>query len=662
MKEYSSKVKFTSSDIHLKSIFSGEYYLELGNIDIDVMNRLLKYEGVNVNEITYYPIQNKGLGTCADLNGEIKDKIPFMFFKNLNEKDHSKQLFLTYGLLDFYNANLKDRFIPIFLLPIDIYYSNGNFYIQLISKPFENPLMLNVFGDSYKIGLKQVRNYNNLYSLDYALGLINRMPGCNVKLENYITFGTIKKRDIIEVDKLFSRVKLEDEFYVSKVYGSDNDYYMSLPYTKTQRKFLIAAMQGNNLTLSGHDGTGKTSILKDICINKINEGNRVLYITNKKETVKDIKKSIDKIGLGHIVADLTGPFEELFNSEVKELKYETLSTDELIDDLLVKYNSIEIYEEIMGGRIADFRFGEILDELGVLVDLDHTEDEIICQDELVNLDFIYKHEFNRIKSSLENIQSNLYKLDSFKNNVWKEIPIINNIKYAHQIINLVNQIDQGYKKLVEYKEKLENEFGIREILNYADFRKLVYIIDSLEENIIPKLWTEQYVNYKEASGLYNQLKSDIYNYQESKYYLSSKYTDLEKLDVKADIKKIYGKIFNESDNEKINKVLKNNDLLKRYVDKGEEARKVYEVQTHNLRDSLHWNFTDSEEQIIALLDLIELFNNNNLNLRLAMGVLDDKYQEVRSNIEVLRDKISKAYVKAVKKLLKDHKAIKKVSI
>ena len=139
MKEYSSKVKFTSSDIHLKSIFSGEYYLELGNIEIDVMNRLLKYEGVNVNEITYYPIQNKGLGTCDNLNGEIKDKIPFMFFKNLNEKDRSKQLFLTYGLLDFYNANLKDRFIPIFLLPIDIYYSNGDFYIQLISKPFENP-------------------------------------------------------------------------------------------------------------------------------------------------------------------------------------------------------------------------------------------------------------------------------------------------------------------------------------------------------------------------------------------------------------------------------------------------------------------------------------------------------------------------------------------
>ena len=111
-----------------------------------------------------------------------------MFFKNLNEKDRSKQLFLTYGLLDFYNANLKDRFIPVFLLPIDIYYSAGDFYIQLISKPFENPLMLNVFGEAIKNGFKQIRNFNSLYALDYALGVINRIPGCNVKLENYITF------------------------------------------------------------------------------------------------------------------------------------------------------------------------------------------------------------------------------------------------------------------------------------------------------------------------------------------------------------------------------------------------------------------------------------------------------------------------------------------
>ena len=42
MKENSSKVKITTNDLHLKNIFLNDYYLEVGNIDVDVMIKILK--------------------------------------------------------------------------------------------------------------------------------------------------------------------------------------------------------------------------------------------------------------------------------------------------------------------------------------------------------------------------------------------------------------------------------------------------------------------------------------------------------------------------------------------------------------------------------------------------------------------------------------------
>ena len=46
--------------------------------------------------------------------------------------------------------------------------------------------------------------------------------------------------------------------------------------------------------------------------------------------------------------------------EVKQIKKEFTEIDDLLVELNNKYDSVDLYEKIMGGRIADFRFGEII--------------------------------------------------------------------------------------------------------------------------------------------------------------------------------------------------------------------------------------------------------------------------------------------------------------
>lgn len=650
MKEKNSKLKITTTDIHLKSIFSNNYYLELGNIDLDVMNRILKYETINIKEVSYYPIQNKGLGSSNIPSEYLRDNLPFMFFKNLNNKDRTKQLFLTYGLLTYYNNDSKDRFMPVFLLPVELYFENGEFLLELTSKPFENPLIYNTFGEQYKLNFMQTKNYNDIYSLDSVLFALKKMPGLEVKLENYLTFANRKKKSIIENEKIFKQVKLDSNYYVSKVYGQ-KDYYMSVPYTKHQRVFLAKAMQGDNLTLSGRDGTGKTTLLKDIAINSIYNGKRVAYLTNKKETSKFIVDSFNEIGLGNIVADFTSSFSSLNNYDNK---FDTLQHIDYVDEvneLKEKYNKVSEYEEVIGGRIADFRFKEVLEQIGVLVDIEHSNKDLLTEHDLQMLDYIYKNEFSIIKPNLEKIQSNLYKISSFKECVWKEIPYLNTIKSATQIMNLIQDLYNGYDKLYKNKKILENQYGLKNIENFANFKKIALCIEKVNGLNIPLKWQKNYNIYSKASELYDDLKSDLYNYQESEYILDTTYVDPFGIDINKELDIILKEHFTIEDTDAINNIFMDVSGIKSIIEQTLYNLKEYHDKKQQLTKLLGWDYSKTDEGINEFIDFIELINNNILNQRITNAVLNDKYKQTLDHITEIKKQYT--IVNAEKKLYED---------
>ena len=115
-----TNLRLRANNLHLKNIFTDNYYVELGNIDIPVIERILRNEKVNVEEVSYFPIQNKGLGKSSQTDETLNKVLPYLFFKNVNSKNISKQLFITYGVLKYQNNEKKEVFIPVVLIPIKL--------------------------------------------------------------------------------------------------------------------------------------------------------------------------------------------------------------------------------------------------------------------------------------------------------------------------------------------------------------------------------------------------------------------------------------------------------------------------------------------------------------------------------------------------------------
>ena len=119
MKDIITSQKKIANDTHLRNIFVNDSYLELGIIDVDVIKRLLAYELVNINDITFFPVQNRGLGHSIQHDEYLKKYLPFHFFRNLVLNNANLQLCISYGLLHYYYSDRRETFMPIIFIPIN---------------------------------------------------------------------------------------------------------------------------------------------------------------------------------------------------------------------------------------------------------------------------------------------------------------------------------------------------------------------------------------------------------------------------------------------------------------------------------------------------------------------------------------------------------------
>ena len=196
-----------TSDIHLRNVFVSDSYLELGIVDIDVMQRLLNNEIINLNDIVYFPNQNKGIGHLNISNELLSNYVPHFFFFNLSKNTINYELAITYGLLRQRTLEGFENFLPIFLIPIKLYYEDnlvndettfGGFdsinslKVQLAKKPIFNPMLQTLFQQNLnvKFQLTTSLDFTRIEALDYALELISNINegDISVSLDNYLTY------------------------------------------------------------------------------------------------------------------------------------------------------------------------------------------------------------------------------------------------------------------------------------------------------------------------------------------------------------------------------------------------------------------------------------------------------------------------------------------
>ena len=107
---------------HLKNILDENYYIELGAIDLKVLDRLTAGAIVSFKDILFEPIASEGIG---QITNEVQNDLmyQFDFLNSLRKNSSSDKIFLTCGILH-YQIKLRECYAPIILIPVDLNFNN----------------------------------------------------------------------------------------------------------------------------------------------------------------------------------------------------------------------------------------------------------------------------------------------------------------------------------------------------------------------------------------------------------------------------------------------------------------------------------------------------------------------------------------------------------
>lgn len=591
---------------HLLDIFSDDCYLELGNISNTILNKLLKKKLVRYSDLTYFDIQNKGIGSSNISHDELERKIPFMYFENLHHKKPSRQLFVSHGVL-VQKRGYKEYFTPIILIPVNIFFKDNDIWLHMVDSPIENPYLPN-YRKSIDLSIEKIKEAS---SLDEFCINCFKLEKQNLRFENYLTFGEINLSDRRFFNDKFNLEGVD----VNKVYnGFDLDDEESLGYitslNRVQRMALEQAKHGNNFALTGVSGTGKTRTLINIAANSIYKGDKVLYISNNTETLKEVKDFFRRYDLDYLLSDFSNPFEKIEENEEIEIKQEETIDNIIKSELHTKYDGIRDYTKMLYEKINGYYFIDVMKGLIEFKDIEEKFNESV----LKGVEHLYNLEIKEVFKALQEIDDNLIKIDSFKNSKFNNIPI-KNTSSNETIFNLLNELYENYKSLNEKKVLLENEYGFANISNYAYFRNMINNYRQFNKKLIPNSWLDYEQedskkkilnNFSEAKIIFSQFSEEMALQKSKEMILDNEYAvnKIKNLDIHNSIKFILSR-FEGKDVDFINNFLKNNKKLSERLVKLRDVINKCEYNFGLIRDKLaikvNYQDVDTIEQFVPMI-------------------------------------------------------------
>lgn len=647
MKDVITSQKNIANDTHLKNIFVNESYLELGIIDVDVVKRLLNYELINIDQVTYFQVQNRGLGHSNLHDSDLKKYLPFHFFRKLALHNANLQLCISYGLLQYRNSDHREAFMPIILIPIQLFLENGDILVQMVSKPFINPQMYSVIVGQ-KITAIQSVDFKDIYALDNTLSYIDKLNDVSVRLDNYLTYVEVKEKDIILSYKTNTNAKIgffslgdktshqvDTSISYDHVYSAnDRNIYTNIVFNKQQRETINRLVDGESLSITGYNGTGKSTILKSFIINNLANNKKTLYVSNLQDSINSMKTFLNDLMLSNYVVDLTESFKKMTSNSIIELYYDPT---EDIKPLLVKleeyYSYLDNYEKDINDSLYDFRFIDMVKH-NYCIDNDLAQKIDDRWVEINDFSNIYRHEYENINDILLGIEESFQKIKSFQNSIWKEIPIINNITHVNQVINVVFQLNTGLKKLREYEITL-GDFGVKSILSFSEMKKCIAPMDKMNQTLIPDSWKINVEMFNEAKRRFNELKDEITKYKDTLVETGKKYKNLKEIDIEEEIKALYGSYYHKKNLDDIENLLINKVDIKRTMANAYICINDFNNATSDLVKLTSWNFIEKDEYVKEILVLADLFKNSFVSGKMMNFILNNKVSSYVNDLNSL---------------------------
>ena len=641
----SEKVNISPISNNLLNVFTDNYYLELGNIDYHVIERILNRELVSIDEVACYDIQNIGVGHASRTTKDLRSIIPYIYFENIQNKERSIQLFITCGLLSKVVANKAETFAPIVLIQVKLLFIDGKYYIQSNGIPTENTVLFNGLAKSElsMVNEKAVNSFATIYDIDDFCMQFTRLNNYVVKLENFLTFAFTNLPSIVMDHDRYALSSNFSSYLGNKYYIPGKDEICNItPLNNKQRLAVQRVNCEDNFAISGVIGTGKTTTLINIASDAIKRGKRVLYVSSNMSTIEKVEAIYNDLEIGNLVANLTDPL--LGRSFFQKPKVKKINIVDNNKQLVKAYNVVDEYEKNLTGRVLDFRFVDVIKEL---MKLSETNSEI----EIDDLNGIYKYEGFEIIKALERIEKVKKVMPRPKDSMFSNIPVNNDIEYSDVPIGIVANLYDFYNELLKYKKELERKYGFNPIPNYAKFKNVVTDIKKLEIKDVPTSWiTPDQEKYYEAKDAFSDFKTNVYQVKETKSIIDWEFKNLDGVNVEELIANVLGGYFNTKDLDKINNVIFNIKKLLKIAKDSVEITEDLKEFLNDFNKKYDYNGKFDSNWIRELIGFSQFINENYVfnkwcNLNRCQHFKNEiaKYETILTNYEVSKEEYYKVF-------------------
>lgn len=342
--------------------------------------------------------------------------------RNAIEETGANSLFLAIGILRWHETpkNAQPHYAPLLLLPVEMVYKRGRYYIRTREEEISlNITLMEFLRQNYDINipglsplpkdgsgvdvplifaairdaLKEQKHWDveeecllGTFSFSKFLMWNDIHTHRDALRENKIVDSLVENRLTWTPDPVTEDLKDIDEQL------SPADTALPVSVDSSQMRAVIEAGKGHSFLLYGPPGTGKSQTITNLIANALYQGKRVLFVAEKMAALSVVQSRLEKIGLGafclelhsnktskqhvlqqldkalkvaHIVApgDFVRQADKIFEERKKLISYMRDLHDRDAGDGLSLYDCIMRHEAISGSPLPTFRMEKQLDAL-----------------------------------------------------------------------------------------------------------------------------------------------------------------------------------------------------------------------------------------------------------------------------------------------------------
>lgn len=631
------KFYIKSDNIHLLSILDDNYYMELGVVSIQLIDKLINHQVLDLSSLIYYDILNEGIGKISDDENDVNYQLNYLL--SLRQKRSSNKFFLTCGTIKYYDNLKNQKYAPVVLIPIEIDYKNGK--VISAGMPMTNRLLLKrlstIIKDTKEEQNRFIDNYtnvllNNIGMIDKYMESLAGDVHCQFSPSNYLTVCNVEYYDFTLENNYFN---VERSIYETPSKDIINEYFKEvkaiLPTNMDQKYVILKTIHGDNFTVDGRLGSGKTYSILNIIADGIYKNKKILYVDQDLDNVWDLEKNLKFLGLDSHVYNLTKSLREI---EVPKITLPSITDIELSEE---EKEKIFQYENTIDERFYGFNFRYIMETLAVLKNTQH---------QFLDMDverIIQRYEALDLCDNLKKVENHFKIIKNYDQNIWRNLNISHNNFTINEIKERAERIYDIHISLKNAVENYCNRYSLEVPSNINDLDKLIGHVLSFDSIKPLAIWKNVEIRKNALDALFEiQQLSDIH-YNSIYYYENNIDHNYEIGDAKKIFKKLCDKHYrtlNDENIECLDKLLSKENLtdLVYKLEQNQNNMSKYQVELSKIFESPNFNKSISLQDYTFFDRLLE-FLNNNIVLRNWFDMLISDF----NNFKLLGQKVKQLY-------------------